>query len=206
MTLFSAETDRLERFSDAIDALFTAPAVSIPFFSDSETEALRKAAGKLEYRTARSVVGNGVHQDFDICFPAPLEGVFSICATLLEQAVAYAGQMQPGLTETPFFINDFAVQNYPAGSRGIGIHKDGLRYRHFVFIITLDGQSDLFVCSDREGADRQLIDDRPGHLVILPAPGFSGLPDEGNRPLHGVDNVTGGRLSIGFRHERVSNL
>lgn len=206
MTLFSAETDRLERFSDAIDALFTAPAVSIPFFSDSETEALRKAAGKLEYRTARSVVGNGVHQDFDICFPAPLEGVFSICATLLEQAVAYAGQMQPRLTETPFFINDFAVQNYPAGSRGIGIHKDGLRYRHFVFIITLDGQSDLFVCSDREGADRQLIDDRPGHLVILPAPGFSGLPDEGNRPLHGVDNVTGGRLSIGFRQEQVSNL
>lgn len=206
MTLFSAETDRLERFSDAIDALFTAPAVSIPFFSDSETEALRKAAGKLEYRTARSVVGNGVHQDFDICFPAPLEGVFSICATLLEQAVAYAGQMQPGLTETPFFINDFAVQNYPAGSRGIGIHKDGLRYRHFVFIITLDGHSDLFVCSDREGADRQLIDDRPGHLVILPAPGFSGLPDEGNRPLHGVDNVTGGRLSIGFRQEQVSNL
>ena len=205
MTLFSAETDRLERFSDAIEALCTAPAVSIPFFSDSETEAMRVAAGKLEYRTARSVVGNGVHQDFDICFPAPLEGVFSNCARLLEQAVAYAGQMQPGLTETPFFINDFAVQNYPAGSRGIGIHKDGLRYRHFVFIITLDGQSDLFVCSDREGADRQLIDDRPGHLVILPAPGFAGLPDEGHRPLHGVDNVTGGRLSIGFRQEQVRN-
>ena len=89
------------------------------------------------------------------------------------------------------------MQNYPSHSRGIGIHKDGLRYRNLVFILTLDGQSELFVCSDRRGTDRQVVPDKPD-LVILPAPGLAYVEQEDQRPFHGVDNVVGGRLSIGF--------
>ena len=94
------------------------------------------------------------------------------------------------------------MQSYPAHSRGIGIHKDGLRYRNLVFILTLDGQSELFVCSDRQGTDRQVVPDNPGRLVILPAPGLGYVEQEAQRPFHGVDNVVGGRLSIGFRQEQ----
>ena len=39
------------------------------------------------------------------------------------------------LFESEVKINDFAVQSYPAHSLGIGIHKDGLRYRNLVFIL-----------------------------------------------------------------------
>ena len=96
-------------------------------------------------------------------------------------------------------LDDFAIQRYPAGSRGIGIHRDGKRYKHIVVIITLAGRSRLFSTATRDGQQRRPIDDRPGRLVLLSADGFAGRYDEDSRPLHGVDQVQGGRLSIGLR-------
>jgi hypothetical protein len=98
-------------------------------------------------------------------------------------------------------LNDFAIQRYPAGSRGIGIHRDGRRYHGIVIIITLAGISRLASCSDRAGGGRRRIDDRPGRIVLLTASGFDGRDDEDVRPLHTVDQITDGRLSLGFRYE-----
>ena len=120
---------------------------------------------------------------------------------MLEQACQNIAKEHRCMFESKVKINDFAVQLYPAHSRGIGIHKDSLRYRNLVFILALDGQSDLFVCSDREGTGRQLVPDEPGRLVMLPAPGLDYVKQADQRPFHGVDNVVGGRLSIGFRQE-----
>jgi hypothetical protein len=36
-------------------------------------------------------------------------------------------------------------------------------------------------------------------MVLLSAPRFCQREGEDVRPLHGVDSVTGGRLSLGFR-------
>ena len=121
---------------------------------------------------------------------------------MLEQACQSIARKEQSLFESEVKINDFAVQHYSVNSRGIGIHKDGLRYRNLVFIITLDGRSDLFICSDRKGTGRQIVPDEPGRLVILPAPGLAYMGQADQRPLHGVDNVVGGRLSIGFRQEK----
>ena len=44
-----------------------------------------------------------------------------------------------------------------------------------------------------------MIDDRPGRIVLLSAPAFAGRTGEAARPLHGVDHVQGGRLSLGLR-------
>lgn len=202
MTIFHLDSDRQKIFATAVLSLQQAAFANPAFFSDAEISCLKQEALALPFRTARSVVGKGVHQDFDICFPAPLTGSFAKAAHLLQACCRTLSETSPGLFESDMIINDFAVQNYPAGSNGIGIHKDGLRYRNLVFIITLAGQSDLFICSDRDGADRQIVTDDPGRLVILPAPGLSFLGDPDNRPLHGVDGVTAGRLSIGFRQER----
>ncbi len=87
----------------------------------------------------------------------------------------------------------------PVGAKGIGIHRDGARYRHVVVIVTLDGESRLFTCDDRQGGGKRRIDDRPGRIVLLSASGFDGRNGEEARPLHGVDRVLGGRLSLGFR-------
>ena len=70
-----------------------------------------------------------------------------------------------------------------------------------VFIITLAGQSTLSTCRDRDGNDARIIDDQPGRLAVLSAPGFCGREGEGSRALHYVHDVTGGRLSIGMRFD-----
>ena len=109
------------------------------------------------------------------------------------------------LFESEIKFTDIAAQHYPAQSRGIGIHKDGLRYRNVVVIITLAGASSLYGCDDREGAGRQIIDDTPGRLVLLAAPGFRGLAFPADRPLHGVDEIIEARLSLGLRCEQIAD-
>lgn len=177
--------------------------LSLPFFTPAEITSMIEAVEGLTFRKATAVVGNQVHQDMDVCFPAPRQGVFDHCATLLETAVNSWSQKTDYLP-TDLHLNDFAVQRYGPSSKGIGIHKDGLRYKFIVFIITLSGESRLFHCDDRQGGQRHKIDDEPGRLVLLKAPEFGSFP-AGNRLLHGVDNITTGRLSIGFRHEVASS-
>ena len=80
-----------------------------------------------------------------------------------------------------------------------------VEYMNIVIIITLSGTSTLYGCTTREGAGRQVIDDSPGQIVLLAAPGFKGLASAADRPLHGVDNVTDGRLSIGLRSEQLKS-
>lgn len=176
---------------------------AIPFFAEDETLSMIADTKGLDFRQAQHVVGNNVHQDMRVCFPAPRIASFAACASLLEAGVN-GWQDRADFIKEPLHLNDFAVQDYPANSNGIGIHKDGLRYKYLVFIITLAGHSRLFHSTAREGAERHAIDDRPGQLVILKAPDFGGF-DADRRLLHGVDKVIGGRLSIGFRHEVLAS-
>ena len=177
--------------------------VSLDFFTDSEITALSHLANAQTFRSAQSEIvhrKNRVFQDFDVCFPAPRIGVFDDLAAGLETGLFTAGAMLArNPFETRFQFDDFAIQRYPAGSCGIGIHRDGKRYKHIVVIITLAGQSRLFSTASRTGEARQRIDDRPGRLVLMSADGFAGRYAEDARPLHGVDCVRTGRLSIGFR-------
>jgi len=192
-------------FDQAIHQLANNPFANPQFFSREEIAALIKAAHTLPFRKATPVVGNNVHQDFEICFPAPIEDVFALLAKGLEDLAADFQSRFPGMFESPVQINDFAAQRYPKLSDGIGIHKDGIKYRNLIFIVTLSGASELYVCANRLGEGRVRIDDTPGRLVILPAPGFSYLLADDLRPLHGVDTVTDGRLSLGFRCQKQVN-
>lgn len=199
--MFELSAERQQVMHHALSAL-SAPEethCAIPFFTDDEIAAMIADTKGLDFRQARQVVGNNVHQDMRVCFPAPRIASFAACARLLESGVN-GWQDRAQFIKEPLHLNDFAVQDYPANSKGIGIHKDGLRYKYLVFIITLQGRSRLFHSTTREGAQRFAIDDRPGQLVMLKAPDFGGF-DADRRLLHGVDDVAGGRLSIGFRHE-----
>ena len=176
---------------------------SLNFLTVGELAELCAEAGRQSYRAATPVIehrGNRVRQDFEVCFPAPRTGAFEKLARLLEDSImaasASSGILPPDL---PVDLADFAIQRYPAGSDGIGIHRDGKRYRGIVVIVTLEGRSRLFTCDDRDGTNKRRIDDRPGRIVLLSAEGFAGRQGEAARPLHGVDRVTGGRLSLGFR-------
>ena len=177
--------------------------VSLAFFTADEVALLRQTALAQEFRRAQNEIrhkGRTVFQDFDVCFPAPRTGAFDKVATQLETGLfrASVDLPNPPLSEA-LKLADFAIQHYPVGARGIGIHRDGMKYRQIVVIITLDGASRLFTCADRQGRAKRWIDDRPGRLVLLSADGFAGRSGEDARPLHGVDRVSRGRLSLGFR-------
>ena len=176
---------------------------SLSFLDDAEMRALRDWAGAQEFRKATPVIehkGRRVHQDFDVCFPAPRTGAFNALASLLENAInAAAAAMSTSPLARDVALDDFAIQRYPPGSSGIGIHRDGKRYHGIVVIVTLDGDSRLFTCADRQGTGRRRVDDRPGRIVLLSAEGFARREGEDARPLHGVDRITGGRLSLGMR-------
>lgn len=181
--------------------------VSFSFLRNDELACLRALAQDQEFRTARPEVhykGRQTVQDFDICFPAPRVAAFDAFAHFMETGLYQAGNlMSQSPFCHPFRFNDFAIQRYPPKSRGIGIHRDGLRYRHIVVIVTLAGQSRLFATESRSGEVRHVIDDRPGRIVLLSAPQFAGRDGEAARPLHGVDRVRHGRLSIGLRVEAL---
>jgi hypothetical protein len=178
---------------------------SLEFLTAAEIDRLGDYASLQTYRTATPQIehrGNRVFQDFDVCFPAPREGVFAQLSTLLETTFQQACTLMTPPPPLPpgIVLNDFAIQRYPAGSRGIGIHRDGKRYRGIVVIITLAGTSRLFTCDDRQGAGKRRIDDRPGRIVLLSAEGFAAREGEQARPLHGVDQLGSGRLSLGLRY------
>lgn len=202
---FELTAERLGRIRRAL-ARLQAPQtrlVSFDFFSDAEIDALRAEALAQDFRKAQAEInhrGRAVFQDFDVCFPAPRVGSLDAVATQLETGLYTASQsLSRPVFAAPFELADFAIQHYPRGARGIGIHRDGLRYRHIVVIITLAGVSRLFACDDRQGRNKRRIDDRPGRVVLLSAAGFDGREGEDARPLHGVDLVEDGRLSLGFR-------
>ena len=198
---------RVRAMADALSQLARPDqlAVSVPFFSPADIDRLMKYCLRLPMRTASPRVGaegKKVIQDFDISFPAPREKALAELADMLEQVVAAANaQREQPYLDTPLLLNDLAVQHYHPNSKGIGPHCDALRYRGLVFIITLAGVSRLATCDDREGNGAVKIDDSPGNLTILSAPGFCKREGELSRPLHFVDEVTKGRLSIGLRHD-----
>ena len=205
--MFGLDPSRVGQLRRALDRLAQPGRkwISFAFLTKDEVACLTKLAERQSFRSAHPEVdhkSNRVFQDFDICFPAPRIDAFDQFAHCLERGLFEAGQMiTPSPFSTDFRFNDFAIQRYPPGSRGIGVHRDGLRYRHIVVIATLAGKSRLFSTPSRDGLKRRVIDDRPGRIVLFSAPAFAGRADEAARPLHGVDHVQGGRLSMGLRVE-----
>ena len=171
--------------------------LSVPYFNSIEISSLIKYCSQITFREANSITETGVAQDFSVCFPAPKIGAMRKCINHFNVIFTMLGIQH--YFSAPVSFNDIAAQYYKKGSNGIGIHRDGLRYRDLVLIICLSGRSELFTADTRSGARAQLIDDTPGRLVMMSGPGFKNLSDPKSRPMHGVRNITEERLSLGLR-------
>ena len=171
--------------------------LSVPYFNSIEISSLIKYCSQITFREANSITETGVVQDFSVCFPAPKIGAMRKCINHFNVIFSMLGVQH--YFSAPVSFNDIAAQYYKKGSNGIGIHRDGLRYRDLVLIICLSGRSELFTADNRSGARAQLIDDKPGRLVMMSGPGFKNLSNPKSRPMHGVRNIKEGRLSLGLR-------
>jgi len=101
--------------------------------------------------------------------------------------------------DTPLNLNTMTLQKYRKGSIGITPHRDGLRYINLVCIFIIDGKGKFFVCADRSGGDALEIDNRPGSVVFLRAPGFMGSEE---RPFHFVTGIQETRYTFGLRQTK----
>ena len=179
--------------------------ISIPFISKPFIFELIEQASNLHFRKAKALVGNSVTQDFEVCFPAPRDGSIDMLATSIERLFLEAiNTLHEPPIKSPIF-NDIAMQKYMIGSAGISPHKDHKKYTSVVIIVTLSGRSNFCVCDDRNGINTKILDDSPGNILVLPATGFKVLNNVFNRPIHFVNNISGGRLSIGLRQNSDIN-
>ena len=186
----------------ALARLETEDAAALPLLSPQGCQALLAASESLSYRAAKPVIGKGertVYQDFEICMPVPQGSLFHACAEAVQQLLppALAELDEPPLAAAPP-LNDLVVQRYAAGSRGITPHRDHVRYRNLVAIVTLAGQARFFVCRERSGTDAREVAIPPGSLLLMRAPGFAGRSD---RPFHFLSDVTSTRVCVGIRHD-----
>ena len=173
--------------------------ISFPFLSDSTIVSLKNQVSKFRFRKARPLAGNSVAQDFDVCFPAPRIGKIDQLATSIENLFNQTLRLMynPPI-KCPKF-NDIAIQRYKPDSLGISPHKDHKKYISVIIIITLSGKSDLCICEDRKGLNPLVLNDFPGNIIVFPATEFTTLNNNCIRPLHFVNNIVDGRLSIGLR-------
>ena len=171
--------------------------ISFTYFSSEEVQCLINYCSQLTFREASPLTKTGVIQDFSICFPAPKVGAMEECINHFN--LIFSDPKLKCFFSSILEFNDIAVQKYEEGSSGIGIHRDGQRYRDLILIICLSGQSDFFITNSRNGSPTQIIDDTPGRLIMMAGPGFRTLRAPSQRLLHGVKNVKKGRLSLGLR-------
>ena len=173
--------------------------ISFPFLSDTTIVSLKNQVSKFRFRKAKPLAGNSVTQDFDVCLPAPRIGKIDQLATSIENLFNQTLRLMynPPI-KCPKF-NDIAIQRYKPGSLGISPHKDHKKYISVIIIITLSGKSDLCICEDRKGLNPLVLNDTPGNIIVFPASEFTTLNNNCIRPLHFVNNIADGRLSMGLR-------
>jgi hypothetical protein len=80
---------------------------------------------------------------------------------------------------------------------GIEPHRDNIRYRRLIAILTTAGRARFRVLETRDGPVLAEWTPEPGDLVLLRAPGFG---SRDGRPFHELDAPEDGeRWSVSFR-------
>lgn len=185
-----------------LDRLRSEQAVSLPLLGAADRRALTGQAERLAYRRATPMIGEGeraVRQDFELCMTIAPGSPFHALAAVLERQVARAlARLEPPPLSAPARFNDLIVQRYAPGALGITPHRDHLRYRDLVAIVTLAGRARFFLCADRSGRDAREVPIPPGSLLLMRAPGFAGRRD---RPFHMLSEVSKTRIALGLRHD-----
>lgn len=188
--------------ADALARLAREDAVSLPLLDPPPCRDLLAAAAELSYRPATPLIGEAdreVRQDFELATEIPSGSPFHALAAALESLIAQAlERLEPPPLAAPPRLNDLIVQRYPEGSSGITPHRDHIRYRDLVAVVTLAGRARFFVCPDRSGRDAREVAVPPGSLLLMRAPDFAGRRD---RPFHMLSEVSERRVSLGLRHD-----
>jgi len=100
--------------------------------------------------------------------------------TVLERVLGDSGEA--------WRATEMTLMHYRDCSDGISPHRDHLRYRTAVVVVSLAGEARFEILADREARNPiKAFHCRPGDLVVLRAPVSPTLDD---RPFHAVRNLS----------------
>jgi hypothetical protein len=86
---------------------------------------------------------------------------------------------------------------YPAGSVGIGPHRDNSFSVNFIAIFIISGCNDFFTASDKKTTGEVALPVVPGDCVLMRGP--RSLEERSLRPIHYVKEIQADRNIITFR-------
>ncbi len=186
----------------ALAALRTIPALSVPILTDEFRRRLLNEAELVQWRSAKNSIGSGpnvVLQRMLVQDRLDPDGAFADLAngfqSLFNEAIS-----GNDLFADEVVFNDWMLQKYEVGKIGITPHRDRTDYRHIVCLFVLSGHGRFCVSDDRQRSNEQEIANLPGDVVLMPAPGYSGLSE---RPFHYLENIREQRYVFGLRHDRT---
>lgn len=112
----------------------------------------------------------------------------------------YLGQVFEETLSTSLSFTNLMAIRYQPGLVGISSHRDGKSFINIVAVLVLEGDARFCVCSDRYGNNACEIENPPGSLLLMRAPGFLG---EDVQPFHFVDHVRSTRTTLAFRQKKL---
>ena len=175
-------------------------AAALPMLDERGCDLLLEATEQLHYRACAPVVGTGekaVTQDFDISLNFRQKTHFDDFSAAFERQVNEAlRRLTRCPCQHPLYFNDRVVLRYPQGSGGISPHQDLKRFEGMIAILTLSGQGDFYICTDRKKTNPRLFHAAPGVMILM-----RGANCGMGRPFHYVENIEKGRVAFGLRYD-----
>lgn len=177
--------------------------VSIPGVLEQNTRdiLLRKLSMRQPQKAEAEVGPHRVKQCYDYFDNLLTDTSFQTLASDLTHIIERWTKRNPGFFSQPVQFTDLMAQRYEPGPFGISPHRDGLRYINLVALFVLKGQAEFCLCDSRSGANPVSIENEPGSLLLMRAPGFCG---EDFQPFHFVGKISSQRISLGLRQLRTA--
>ncbi|MFT5849620.1 MAG: hypothetical protein ACI9H6_000433 [Patiriisocius sp.] len=172
----------------------------IPSFLTKETRKnLLTELSSTPLEDAKPLVGpHNIKQSYTFTTDFDEQGTFCAVRDVLQTQLN--GTAKDLLSE-PLSFTDLVTQTYtPPCPVGISPHRDGLKYLNIVAVFILEGSGRFCMCDDREGSNPREIQNEPGDLLLMRAPGFGGGDIQ---PFHFVNEIKTKRTSFALRHTRT---
>ncbi len=190
-------------FEQLLNPDLGATCVIVPDITERYLAPLNHAADRALCHTVPEKIGTVV-QHFRKCQNFAEDSIYIHFAHELAQGLhdAFTTADHADLLHAKLTFDDLTLHQYgktPDGQTyGIGPHRDFGSYINLVVVVLLRGPSNFYICKDRDTSNSQLMDAKPGNIILMRGGNFG----DGtlSRPMHYVSRLgPEGRISFGLR-------
>lgn len=197
-------------FEHLRDAQLHGVAIAPKIINEEFREKLLEEIKTHEYKELKTNT-NGVIQEFSVAAYKEIPSNYPLLRKLrarTEQLICFGGIR----SLIRWKARETSIQKYKGETNKISAHRDLKRHKQVIVIFNIAGSCDFEILKNVNGPVTQLVQPKPGDMVILRGLGMGVVWEEGmwdNRPYHRVSGNTSEdpeRISIGFRDNDALHL